>query len=162
MIFGFSTFTWVHIALSLVGLASGFVVLIGLLASKRLEGWTALFLASTVATSATGFGFAFERFGASQWFGVISLAVLLLAILARYVFHLAGAWHWIYAVGAVFGFYTNVFVAITEAFVRAPALHAMAPTLAEPPFAIAQAGTLALFVVLAIAAAIKFRPSAAN
>jgi len=158
MISGLSTFTWVHVALSLVGLASGLVVVIGLLASRRLDGWTALFLASTVATSATGFGFPFERFLASHWVGVISLAVLLAAILARYVFHLAGAWRWIYAVGAVVALYFNVFVAIAQAFMKVPALNAMAPTLSEPPFAIAQAGALAIFAVLAIAAAIKFRP----
>ncbi len=56
-----STFTLVHILVSLVGIGSGLVVMYGLLTRKRLNGWTALFLASTVATSVTGFGFPFDR-----------------------------------------------------------------------------------------------------
>jgi hypothetical protein len=50
-----ATFTVVHVVLSLIGIGSGFVVGVGLLAATRLNGWTALFLASTVATSVTGF-----------------------------------------------------------------------------------------------------------
>ncbi len=51
-VFGMSlaTFTLVHTLISLVGIASGLVVLFGLVAGKRLEGWTVLFLATTVAT----------------------------------------------------------------------------------------------------------------
>jgi hypothetical protein len=50
-----TTFTFVHVPLSLIGIFSGFIVMFGLLASKPLDGWTALFLASTVLTSVTGF-----------------------------------------------------------------------------------------------------------
>ena len=55
----------------------------GLLARKRLDGLTLLFLASTVATSATGFGFPFDHLLPSHKVGCISLLVLALAILAR-------------------------------------------------------------------------------
>jgi hypothetical protein len=157
-----STFTLVHTVLSLVALVSGVIVVVGLLASKMHNGWTALYLATAVATSATGFGFASPSFMPSHGVGVVSLAVLLAAILARYVFHFAGAWRRIYAVGVVLGLYFLVFVAIAQAFMKVPALRAMAPTTSEPPFAIAQGVCLVIFIVLAIAAAKKFRPMAAT
>jgi drug/metabolite transporter (DMT)-like permease len=158
MILGMSTFTYVHTVLSLIALVAGLIVVIGLLTSKRLDWWTALYLASAVATSATGFGFKVDSYGASHVIGGISLVVLLVAILARYVLHLAGAWRWIYAVTAVGGVYFLVFVAIAQAFKKVPALMTLAPTLSEPPFALAQLGALVVFVVLAIAAARTFRP----
>ena len=159
MIFGMtlSTFTTVHVVLSLVGIFSGFVVLIGLLGGKRLDGLTALFLVSTVSTSVTGFLFPVDHFLPSHGVGIISLVVLAVAILARYAFHLAGAWRWIYVVGAVVALYLNVFVLIAQAFLKVPALKAMAPTQSEPPFLIAQLVVMALFIALGIAAAKRFR-----
>ena len=158
MFYGLSTFTWVHTILSLVGLVSGLVVLIGLFGSKKLGGWTALYLASTVATSVTGFGFPVDRFQDSHWVGVLSLVVLAAAILARYVFHFAGAWRWIYVLGVLLGLYFLVFVGIAQLFKKVPTLAAMAPNLSEPPFVISLLAATAIFAVLAIAAAIKFRP----
>ena len=111
-----STFTWVHTALSVAALIAGLIVVIGLFTSKTLGGWTAIFLATAIATSATGFGFPFQSFGASHWIGVISLVVLVLAVLARYVFHYAGAWRWLYAVCTVVAVYFLVFVLIAQAF----------------------------------------------
>src|SRR5439155_8179662 len=96
--------------ISLVGIGSGFVVIFGLLAGKRLDGWTALFLVTTVATSVTGFGFPFDHLLPSHKVGIISLAVLAVAILARYAFHLAGGWRRIYVISAVTALYLNVFV----------------------------------------------------
>ena len=159
MIFGMtlSTFTTVHVVLSLVGIFTGFVVLIGLLGGKRLDGLTALFLVSTVLTSATGFLFPVDHFLPSHGVGIISVVVLAVAILARYAFHLAGAWRWIYVVGAVVALYLNVFVLIAQAFLKVPALKAMAPTQSEPPFLVAQLVVMALFIALGIVAAKRFR-----
>jgi len=128
MNFGMTTFTFVHVVLSLVGIFSGFVVVFGLIAAKRLDIWTAVFLASTVATSVTGFLFPFEHFLPSHGVGILSLVVLAVAILARYAFHLAGAWRRIYAVSAVIALYLNVFVLIVQLFQKVPALETMAPT----------------------------------
>ena len=153
-----STFTWVHTALSVAALIAGLIVVIGLFTSKTLGGWTAIFLATAIATSATGFGFPFQSFGASHWIGVISLVVLVLAVLARYVLHYAGAWRWLYAVCTAF--YFLVFVLIAQAFKKVPSLAALAPTLSEPPFAIAQVVAVVIFVVIAVATARKFRPGA--
>lgn len=159
MIFGLttSTFTFVHVLLSLVGIGSGGMVLFGLLAGKRLDGWTALFLVSTVATSVTGFGFPFDRLLPSHKVGILSLFVLAGAILARYAFRLSGPWRRTYVVCASMALYLNVFVGVVQAFLKVPALKAMAPTQSEPPFLFTQLTVLGLFVVLAIAAALRFR-----
>ena len=153
-----STFTLVHVVLSLVGIGAGLIVMWGLLAGKRLDAWTAIFLASTVATSVTGFGFPFHEFLPPHYVGVISLVVLALALVARNAFHLSGAWRWIYVVSAVIALYLNVFVAIVQAFQKVPGLKAIAPTQSEPPFLISQLAVLVLFVVLAILATIRFTP----
>jgi hypothetical protein len=151
-----STFTFVHVLLSLVGIGSGFVVLYGLLTRKRLDGWTGLFLATTVATSATGFGFPFDHLLPSHKVGILSLVILAVVIPARYVFHLVGAWRRIYVVGAVLALYLNVFVAVVQAFLKVPALNALAPTQQEPPFLVAQLVVLLVFVGLTILATRRF------
>jgi hypothetical protein len=155
------TFTIVHVIISLIGLVSGFVVLKGLLASQRCAGWTALFLATTVLTSVTGFGFPFDHFLPSHWVGVISLVLLLLAILGLYVFGLAGAWRWIYVVCAVMALYLNTFVAVVQSFQKLSFLRSLAPTQSEPPFLVAQIVVLGFFIVVGIIAARRFHPGAA-
>jgi hypothetical protein len=140
------------VLLSLVGIGSGLVVLFGLLTAKRLDGWTALFLATTVATSVTGFGFPVDHLLPSHKVGIISLVVLAVAILARYALHLAGAWRRIYVVCAAGALYLNVFVGVVQAFLKVPALTAMAPKQTDRPFVITQLVVLALFVVLTIVA----------
>ena len=151
-----STFTLLHVLISLVGIGSGFIVLYGLLTGKRLDGWTAIFLVTTVLTSLTGFLFPFEHLLPSHVVGVISLVVLAVAILARYGMHLAGAWRGIYVVSAAVALYFNVFVLVVQAFMKMPALKALAPTQKEPPFVAAQLALMALFVVLTIFAVKKF------
>jgi len=151
-----SALTLFHTVLSLVGIASGFVVMRGLLASKRLDGLTALFLTTTVATSATGFLFPFHKFLPSHGVGIVSLIVLLIAILARYRFRLAGGWRRTYAITAVIALYLNVFVLIVQLFLKVPSLHELAPTQSEPPFQIAQLIALLLFAVLGFRVAKKF------
>jgi hypothetical protein len=137
-------YTFIHVVISLIGIFSGFVVLFGLLSGKRLEGWTKLFLITTLATSITGFGFPLHHFGAPHAIGVISLVILAIAIFARYRRHLAGPWRWIYVSSAIVAFYLNVFVGVVQSFQKVPALNALAPTQSEPPFAITQLVVLAL------------------
>ena len=152
-----STFTLVHVVISLIGIGSGLLVMYGLLIGKRLDGATAIFLAGTVATSVTGFGFPFDHLLPSHKVGILSLLVLAVAIIARYVFHLAAGWRGIYVVSAVVALYFNVFVLVVQLFEKVPALRAMAPTQKEPPFLVAQLVILALFVALTIIAAKRFR-----
>jgi hypothetical protein len=162
MIFGMTTFTFVHVVISLVGICSGLVVLFGLLGSKRLDGWTALFLVTTVATSVTGFLFPFEGFKPSYVVGAISMVVPALAIVARYRRQLAGGWRRTYVISAVVALYLNVFVLVVQLFEKVPALHALAPKGSEPPFAVTQVIVMAIFIVLGIAAVKKFREPMAS
>jgi hypothetical protein len=155
-----ATFTFVHVLISLVGILSGFVVLFGLLGGKRLDGWTALFLTTTVLTSVGGFGFPFEHLLPSHKVGIISLVVLAVAIAARYAFHLSGAWRSIYAVGSTLALYLNVFVLVVQAFLKVPALHALAPTGSESAFLVAQLVVLAAFLVLGTLATRRFAQAA--
>jgi hypothetical protein len=142
------TLTLVHVAISLVGIATGFVEIAGLLSGTRREGWTKVFLASTIATSATGFLFPFERFLPSHAFGLISLALLGVALAARYHHHLNGRWSAVYAVTAIVAQYLNFFVLVVQSFLKVPGLKTLAPTQTEPPFVIAQLVTLVAFSVL--------------
>jgi hypothetical protein len=151
-------YTLVHVAISLVGIAAGFAVLFGLLARKRLDGWTKSFLITTVATSVTGFFFPFHGFTPAIGVGIVSLLVLAVAIFARYGRNLAGSWRWIYVVTATIALYLNVFVGIVQAFQKVPALKAIAPMQTEPPFAITQLVVLGLFILIGLVAAIRFRP----
>lgn len=160
MILGMTTFTFIHVALSLIGILAGLVVMAGLLQSNRLPGWTAVFLATTVATSVTGFGFPFVKFLPSHGVGIISLVLLAAALLGLYGYRLAGSWRWIYVVGAVISLYLNVFVLVVQAFQKIPALKALAPTQSELPFVVTQAVVLLIFIALGVAAVRKFHPPA--
>jgi hypothetical protein len=158
MIFGMSTatYTFWHVLISLVGIVSGLIVIFGFLTGKRLDNLNALFLVTTVATSVTGFGFPFDHLLPSHIVGILSLLILAVAIPARYMFRLAGAWRWIYVVGSATALYLNVFVLVVQAFEKVPALNALAPTQKEPPFLIAQLIVLALYVGLTTLAVKRF------
>ena len=151
------TLILIHVAISLVGIVTGLIVMFGLLTAKRLEGWTRLFLGTTIATSVTGFFFPFNGLTPGIIVGIISLVLLAVAVFARYARHLAGAWRWIYVVTAMVALYLNVFVLIAQLFQKVPALTALAPTQTEAPFAVAQLLTLGLFLVSTIFAATRFR-----
>jgi hypothetical protein len=155
-----STFTLAHVLISLVGIVSGVVVLLGMLGSRKLDGWTALFLATTVLTSVTGFFFPRDHILPSHVVGILSLVVLAVAIVALYIYRLEGFWRWLYVGGAGIALYLNVFVAVIQAFLTLPFLHSLAPTQSEPPFVIVQLLASAIFVVLDLAAAIRFYPDA--
>ena len=159
MVFGMSlqTYTLIHVIISLIGIGSGFVVMHGMLTGKRLDGWTAVFLTTTVLTSVTGFGFPFKGVTPAINVGIISLVVLAIAIVARYPRHLAGAWRKTYVITAALALYLNVFVLVVQSFEKVPALKAAAPTQKEPPFLVAQLAVLALFIVLTVFAAKRFR-----
>ena len=152
-----ATFTLVHVLISLVGIVSGLLVFYGLLTGRRMDGGTALFLTTTVLTSATGYGFPFTHLLPSHIVGAISLVALAIAIFARYSRHLAGGWRKTYVISAAIALYLNVFVLVVQLFEKVPALHALAPTQKEPPFAIAQLLVMLLFIVLTVFAVKRFR-----
>jgi hypothetical protein len=152
-----STYTLLHVVISLIGIGSGLLVVYGLLTNQRFNGATGIFLATTVATSVTGFGFPFDHLLPSHKVGIISLVVLAIAILARYGFHLAGPWRRIYVISGVMALYLNVFVLGVQSFLKVPALHALAPTQTEMPFLVTQLVVLLIFVGLTVFAAKRFR-----
>jgi hypothetical protein len=149
---GLEIFTAIHVLISLAGIVSGFVAVVGMVRSKPLDWWTDLFLIMTVATSVTGFLFPFRGFTPAIGTGILSMIVLTLAIVALRVKHLAGPWCRTYVISAVVAQYFNFFVLIVQSFQRVPALKALAPTQTEAPFAIAQLVALVAFVLLGYAA----------
>jgi hypothetical protein len=147
-----AAFTLFHVLLSLIGIGAGFIVVFGLLTAKRYDGWTLLFLASTLATSLTGFLFPYHGFQPSYLIGVLSIIALGFAILARYTFHLSGTCRAVYVVNAIMALYFNVFVLVVQCFTHIPALKALAPTQSEPPFVVAQLIILTVFIVIGVLA----------
>jgi cell division protein FtsW (lipid II flippase) len=160
MIMGMTTPIFIHTLISLIGIASGLVVALGLLSANRAPGWTSLFLATTVLTSVTGFFLPADHFKPSHVVGIISLVVLAVTLYALYGRNLRGAWRWIYVGGATLALYFNVFVLVAQAFLKIQPLKDLAPTGSEPPFLIAQLVVLVAFIVIGIVAIVRFRPDA--
>ncbi len=152
-----STFTFLHVLLSLIGIGSGFVVVLGLIAGRRFPGWTALFLVTTALTSITGFLFPNKTITPGIVLGVLSLISLLLATIALYGRRLSGAWRGTYVIDAALSLYFNFFVLIAQLFNKVPALKAIAPTPEAPAFKIAQLLALLFFAALTALAFKKFR-----
>ncbi len=155
----FSAFATVHVIISLIGIATGAIVLWGMLTGKRFDGLTAVFLSTTVLTSVTGFMFPFNQLLPSHVVGLISLVLLAIAIVAHYGKRLSGARRPVYVVTAVAALYLNVFVGVVQAFQKFGLLHALAPTQAEAPFVVAQVVVLALFGVLGFLAVKRYHPT---
>jgi hypothetical protein len=165
MILGMSLVVFVHVILSLIGIAAGFVAMFGMLGSNRMPGWTALFLATTILTNVTGFlipPFLFDKLLPSHMIGILSLLLLAIACVALYGARLSGAWRWIYVLTALLSLYLNTFVLVIQSFLKIGPLHALAPSVppSEPPFAILQGIVLVFFVIMIIGAIRRFRPLA--
>jgi hypothetical protein len=155
-----TVFTLFHVLVSLAGIGTGFVVLHGLLNSRRQEGLNFWFLSTTVATSVTGFLFPVEGFMPSHGVGILSVILLTIAIVARYFRFLEGGWRKTYVFTAMTAQYLNVFVLIIQLFRKVPQLEALAPTQSEPPFAVTQLVVLVAFAVLTFRAASRFQAGA--
>jgi hypothetical protein len=164
MVLGMSlaTFTLGHVIISLIGIVAGILAMFGMLKSDRMPSMTAIFLLTTILTSATGFLFPFEGFKPSYVIGALSLVLLAIACIALYGMKLSGAWRWIYVVTALLSLYFNVFVLVIQSFLKIPALTAVAP--GNPPsgpvFAVVQGVVLVFFVLMIIGAVRRFRPAA--
>ena len=160
MILGMSigAFTLLHVVITLVEIGSGLIVVGGMFASNRLPLTTALFLFTTALTSVTGFLFPIHGLTPALRVGILACVILAVALFALYKKHLAGAWRWVFVITAVASLYLNVFVLVVQSFVKVSALNALAPTQSEPPFTITQAVVLAIFILIALIAAMKFRP----
>ncbi len=158
-----STFTTVHVIISLIAIVSGVIVMFGMLGSNRMPGLTAIFLLFTILTSATGFlipPLLSEKLLPSHIIGILSLVLLAIACFALYGQKLSGAWRWTYTVTALLSLYFNVFVLVIQSFLKVPALTALAP--GNPPsgpvFAVVQGIVLVFFILMIIGAIRRFRP----
>lgn len=139
-------FLLVHVLLSLFGLFAGLVVVGGFMAGVHFRRWVALFLATTVLTNVTGFGFPFVTLLPSHMVGALSLLVLLGALVALYWKRLEGAWHKTFVVLSVLALYLNVFVLLAQLFQKIPAMAFLAPNPAAPTFALTQGLVLLFFI----------------
>ena len=155
-----STFTLVHVIISLIAIVAGIIVMFGMLGANRLPGLTAIFLLFTILTSATGFLFPFEKLLPSHMIGILSLVLLAIACIALYAMKLSGVWRPVYVVTALASLYLNVFVLIIQSFLKVPALHAVAPgnPPAGPAFAVVQGLVLVFFVIVIIGAWRRYKP----
>jgi hypothetical protein len=159
-----STVVLVHVIISLVGIAAGFIVMFGMLGSNRMPSLTAIFLLLTILTSATGFlipPLVTEKLLPSHMIGVLSLILLAIACYALYGQKLSGSWRWIYVVTALLAQYFNVFVVVIQSFLKIGPLHALAPSVppSEPPFAVAQGIVLVFFIIFIVGAIRRFHPA---
>ncbi|MFV3129025.1 hypothetical protein [Niveispirillum sp. KHB5.9] len=150
MLLGLSieAFTTLHVAISLIGLATGLVWLLALVNGRWLGVVNAIFLVTTVATTVTGFMFPITAFTPALGTGIVSLAVLAVAVAAYFRRLRGGAWMVTYLVAATVGLYLNAFVAVVQSFLKITALNDLAPTGSEPPFALAQGAVLIAFITL--------------
>jgi hypothetical protein len=145
-------FALFHTLLSIIGLVAGLILAGGLMAGKRLDGWSATFLVATILTNVTGFGFPFPPITPAHVIAAISLLIFPFVLYARYGKALAGGWNSVYVSGAMVALYFNGFVLMAQLFRRIPALIALAPTQKEAPFAVAQLLVAILFLALGRAA----------
>ena len=161
MFFGVSALQTFHVLVSLAGIASGLVVLFGMMRSRRMSQLTAFFLATTLITTLTGFVFPFNGFTPAIGVGIISTIIMAICLYARYGRRMDGAWRGTCVVTAVISLYLNVFVLVVQLFLKMPSLHALAPNGNEPPFGIAQGAVLVFFLVAGFLAWRHFRPASA-
>jgi hypothetical protein len=152
-----SLLTWTHVLISLAGIATGFLVVFEFLVRRSSPRLIAVFLATTTATSASGYLFPVTRFLPSHAVGIVSLLVLAATIYACYRRHLEGRWRKVFVIGSVTALYLNVFVAVVQSFMKIPALKAIAPTQSEPPFKNTQLVLLVVFIALGIASVLRNR-----
>lgn len=160
MILGMTPLTFIHVVISLIGIAAGLGVLAAMLRSDRSDRLTAIFLAFTLATSLTGFLFPFVGLTPAFAVGVVAVLILIPTLAGRYAFRLAGVWRPIFVVGAVASQYLNVFVLVVQAFLKVPALNALAPNGNEPPFVAVQGVVLLLHLWIGYRALRTFHPAA--
>src|SRR4051794_23554130 len=159
-----STVVLVHVIISVIAIGAGLVVMAGMLGSRVMHGWTAVFLLLTILTSATGFLIpppVSDKLLPSHIIGALSLVLLAIACFALYGQQLSGAWRWVFVLTALLTQYFNVFVLVIQSFLKVGPLHALAPSVppSEPAFAVAQGIVLVFFIVFIIGAIRRFQPA---
>ena len=162
MFFGIAlnSLVFVHTLITLVAIAAGLVMLVGMLRNQRMEMAHTVFLVFSVLTAVTGFMIQVAPVSPAVIFGFLLSGLLAVALVARYLQHMTGAWRWIYVVTAVASLYLNFFVLVVQSFLKVPALHALVPSVppAGPLFGAVQGVVLLLFVAAGFLAVRRFHP----
>ncbi len=151
----------IHVVLSLLEIPAGVALVRAMLNGRAPRGVTLVFLALAALTSLTGFPLEPPGFDPARAIGLLSLALTLVAAYAYLGGRATGAWRPTFVIAAIATLYLNAFVAIVQAFQKLSFLQPLAPTQSEPPFVIAQAACLIIFVVAGAYAVIRFRRAAA-
>lgn len=150
-------FTLLHVIISLIAIAAGFIFYALLSTTGRWAGFVhGLFIDFTVLTSVTGFMFPFKG-GPPFIFGVVSIILLAIALVAQYAGKLQGKWRGVHLGAALVAQWLNMVVLVVQSFQKVPALNALAPTGAEPPVLAGQG--LMLLIVLFYAWKTILRPA---
>lgn len=147
---GFSLvqFTILHVVISLIAIAAGVVFFVRLAHGRWSEQINRIFLLFTILTSVTGFMFPPKPIGPPFIFGVVSLAVLAVALFALYGRGGTGLWRTIYLGLALFAQWLDMVVLVVQSYQKIPQLNALAPTGAEPVVLATQASLLMFILYL--------------
>jgi hypothetical protein len=150
-------FTRLHVVLSLIGLGAGLFMGFGMIRGKAWPIMTATFVAATGLAIVTGFLFPFLGITAGIVTGIFALIALGIAVVARYLKHMAGGWRKVWVISAMITLYLNFFMFIIQMFDKTPALVAMGEVQKETVFAGAQLAALVGFILWTIKAVRQFR-----
>ena len=154
-----TTFTIIHVAISLVAILAGLVVMYGFVTNQSWKTLIDTFLSFTLLTTVSGFLFPLTSVTPAVITGIVALIVLLPTLAGIYFYKLKGSWRAVYLVGAVISLYLNCFVLVVQAFQKIGPLHVLAPQGTEPAFSIAQGIVLLFFIVSGYLAVKRFRPT---
>ena len=159
-----STYTAMHVTISLVAIASGVLVLLRPSASPKAWGLTALFFATTFAASVTGLLYllAFPRFGMGHGIGIASLAVFVPTLLALCRHRLAGPWRRVYVAGVTTLLYLNAFIAVMQSFGKIGFLRTLPATTLGSPLLLAHLLLVAVCLWLGMHALASLQPGCAR
>lgn len=165
LLFGMSlsAYTTVHVVLSLMGIASGVLVLLRPSASPKAWSLTSLFLATTFAASITGLLYllAFPRFGMGHGIGIGSLIAFVPTLLALYRHRLSGPWRRVYVGGGTTLLYLNAFIGVTQAFGKIDFLRTLPATTLGSPLLLAHLLLAAICLWLGMHALTRLQPGSA-
>jgi hypothetical protein len=153
MILGMSigTFTFLHVVITLVAIGSGLIIVGGMFASRVLPVTTALFLHNGIDQH-NGVPLPHSRFYA----GIGRRCLGLCDPTGRAVCFIQRAPSRRMALDLCDHAIASLFVLVAQSFMKVAALNALAPTQAEPPFAITQSVVLMIFVLTGLIALVKF------
>jgi hypothetical protein len=153
---GIAILLYSHTLISLVAIVAGLIVTAHLLTARVSRFWTDTFLVTALATSVTGYFFPFSGVTPAMIVGAVALVILVVVLLARHPFRMAGAWRWIYALGVVASLYLLLFVLVVQMFRHIGFLQ---PYDGQAPFQAAQLLVLLAIVAAGIIAVRRFRPA---